>query len=151
MEEIGKILPRVLQPQFSRLEPPVVEVLSPLWTRVAGQALAKECQPVAFSNGTLTLATQDPDWAKPLQQMAEEIRAHVNNFLGKPVVKRIRVLSAHKPERCDRALGQPEQIPLSEFNRGTRPRQGSGAAPGLPEVIGRAPAKYLGRKHGKVA
>ena len=151
MEEIGKILPKVLQPQFSRLEPPVVEVLSPLWTRVAGQALAKECQPVAFSNGTLTLATQDPDWAKPLQQMAEEIRAHVNNFLGKPVVKRIRISSAHKPERRDRVLGQPEQVPNSEFARGTWPRQVSGAAPGIPEVIGRGRAKYLGRKYGKVS
>jgi hypothetical protein len=151
MEEIGKILPKVLKPQFSRLEPPVVEVLSPLWARVAGQALAKECQPVAFSMGTLTLAAQDPDWAEPLQQMAEEIRAHVNNFLGKPVVKRLRIVTARKPERCDRALRQPELIPLSEFTRGTWPRQGSGVAPGMPEVIGRARAKYLGRKHGKVA
>jgi len=151
MEEIGKILPKVLKAQFSRLEPPVVEVLSPLWTRVAGQALANECQPVAFSMGTLTLATQDPDWAEPLQQMAEEIRTHVNNFLGKPVVKRLRIVGGCKPERCDRALGEAEQIPLSEFTRGTWARQGSGVAPCMPEVIGRARAKYLGRKHGKVA
>ena len=151
MEEIGKILPKVLQPQFSRLEPPVVEVLSPLWTRVAGQALAKECRPVAFSMGTLTLDALDPDWAEPLRQMAEEIRVHINNFLGKPVVKRIRILSAHKPERCNRALGQAEEIPLSEFTRGTWPRQGSDVAPDIPEVIGRARAKCLGRKHGKVA
>jgi len=150
MEEIGKILPKVLQPQFSRLEPPVIEVLSPLWSRVAGHALAKECQPVAFSMGTLTLATRDADWAEPLQQMAEEIRAHVNKFLGKPVVKRLRIVNACKPERCDRALGQPEQIPLSEFSRWNWPRQGSGVAPGMPEVIGRARAKFLGRKHGKV-
>ena len=151
MEEIGKILPKVLQPQFSRLEPPVVEILSPLWTRVAGPALAKECRPVAFSMGALTLATQDPDWAKPLRQMSEEIRAHINNFLGRPVVKRIRILSAHKPERYDRALGQPGKIPFSEFTRGTWPRQGSGVAADIPEVIGRSRAKYLGRKHGKVS
>jgi len=92
MEEIGVLLPKVLKPQLSRLEPPVVEVLAPLWTRVAGKALARQCRPVAFSAGTLTLATDDADWAEPLQQMAEEIRAHVNNFLGKPVVKHIRIL-----------------------------------------------------------
>jgi hypothetical protein len=150
MEEIGKILPKVLQPQLSRLEPPVVEVLAPLWTRVAGKALAKECRPVAFSAGTLTLATEDPDWAEPLQQMAEEIRAHVNNFLGKPVVKHLRILSVSKLDRGDRSLRQPEELPVSEPNRRDWPRRGPGMASDMAEVIGRSRAKYFGRKHGKV-
>jgi len=150
MEEIGKILPKVLQPQLSRLEPPVVEVLAPLWTRVAGKALAKECRPVAFSAGTLTLATEDPDWAEPLQQMAEEIRAHVNNFLGKPVVKHLRILSVGKLDRGDRSLRQPEELPVSEPNRRDWPRRGPGMASDMAEVIGRSRAKYFGRKRGKV-
>jgi hypothetical protein len=151
MEEIGKILPKVLQPQLSRLEPPVVEVLAPLWTRVAGKSLAKECWPVTFSAGTLTLATEDPDWAEPLQQMAEEIRAHVNNFLGKPVVKHLRILSVRKLDHGDRSLRQPEELPVSEPNRKDWPRRGPGTASNMAEVIGRSRAKYFGRKRGKAA
>jgi hypothetical protein len=150
MEEIGKILPKVLQPQLSCLEPPVVEVLAPLWTRVAGKALAKECRPVAFSAGTLTLATEDADWAKPLQQMAEEIRAHVNNFLGRPLVKHLRILCLHKLAHGDRALWLPEELPVSEPRRRDWPRQGPGMTSDMAGVIGRSRGKYFGRKRGKV-
>jgi hypothetical protein len=150
MEEIGKILPKVLQPQLSRLEPPVVEVLAPLWTRVAGKALARECRPVRFSAGILTLVTEDPDWAEPLQQMAEEIRSHVNNFLGKPVVTHLRILCLHKLAHADRSLRQPQKLPVSEPNPRDWPRRGAGMASAMPEVIGRSRAKYFGRKRGKV-
>jgi hypothetical protein len=150
MEEIGKILPKVLQPQLSCLEPPVVEVLASLWARVAGKALAKECRPVAFSAGTLTLATQDADWAEPLQQMAEEIRAHVNNFLGKPVVKHLRILCVRKRDRGHRSRQQPEDPPVSELCRRGWQGQDPGMASDMTEVIGRSRAKYFGRKRRKV-
>ena len=151
MEEIGILLPKVLKPQLSRLEPPVIEVLAPLWTRVAGKALAKQCQPVAFSGGTLTLATNDADWAEPLQQLAEEIQAHVNNFLGKPVVKHLRILRVGKLDRRDRAQWRPEDLPVSKPNRKNWPGKVSEVAPDMAQVIGRPYAKYLGRKRGKVA
>jgi predicted nucleic acid-binding Zn ribbon protein len=122
MEEIGKILPKVLRPQFSRLEPPVVEVLAPLWSRVAGKVLAKECWPVAFSAGTLTLCTKDPDWAEPLKQMAEEIRAHVNTFLGRPVVRHLRIVCVHKFARGGRSPRQPESLSVAEPGQRDWPR-----------------------------
>jgi predicted nucleic acid-binding Zn ribbon protein len=150
MEEIGKILPKVLKPQLARQEPPVVEVLAPLWTRVAGKALAKECWPVAFSGGTLTLATEDGDWAEPLRQMAEEIRMHVNKFLGKPVVERLKILRVRKLDRSDRAQWRPENPPVSRPNRKRRPVQGFGMAVDRAQVTGQSGAKYSGRKHGKV-
>ena len=150
MEEIGKILPKVLKPQLSRLDPPVVEVLAPLWTRVAGKALARQCRPVAFSTGTLTLATDDADWAEPLQQMAEEIRAHVNNFLGKPVVKHLRILRVGKLGRSDRARWRPENLPVSKPNRKDWPGKVSGLAPDMAQAIARPYTKYFGLKRGKV-
>jgi predicted nucleic acid-binding Zn ribbon protein len=150
MEEIGKILPKVLKPQLSRLEPPVVEVLAPLWTRVAGKALARQCRPVAFSTGTLTLATDDADWAEPLQQMAEEIRAHVNNFLGKPVVKHLRILRVGKLGRSGRARWRQENLPVSKPKRKDWPGKVSGLAPEMAQGIGRPYAKYFGLKRGKV-
>jgi hypothetical protein len=151
MEEIGILLPKVLKPQLSRLEPPVIEVLAPLWTRVAGKALARQCRPVAFSAGTLTLATDDADWAEPLQQMAEEIRAHVNNFLGKPVVKQLRILRVGKVDRSDRAECRPENLPVSKPNRKDGAGKVSDMAPNMAQVIGRPYAKFFGPKRGKVA
>jgi hypothetical protein len=106
---------------------------------------------VAFSAGTLTLATDDADWAEPLQQMAEEIRAHVNNFLGKPVVKHLRILRLGKLGRSNRAPWRPENLPVSKLNRKDWPGKVSGLAPDLAQVIVRPSAKYFGLKHGKVA
>jgi hypothetical protein len=150
MEEIGKILPRVLQPQLSRLEPPVVEVLAPLWTRVAGKALAKECRPVAFSAGTLTLAAYDADWAEPLQQMAEEIRTQVNHFLGQPVVKHLRIICVHKPDHALRSQRQPADLPDSQPNPRGRPGQERGRVSDMADVHGRSRVKYFGRNRRKV-
>jgi hypothetical protein len=149
MEEIGKILAKVLQPQLSRLESPVVEILAPLWSRVAGKALAKECRPVAFNAGTLTLVTEDPDWAEPLQQMAEEIRAYVNNFLGKPLVKHLRVLSVHKLAHRDKSQQPSADLSVSDSKRGDRPPQSPGMA-SAPEEMGHSRVKYFGRKREKV-
>jgi len=151
MEEIGKILPKVLKPQLSCLEPPVVEVLAPLWTQVAGKALAKQCRPVAFSGGTLTLATDDADWAGPLQQVAEEIRTQVNNFLGKPVVQHLRIIRLGKLERGDRPPWWPESLFNSKPHRKDWPEKVSSPAPRLTQVMGQPYAKSVGRKPGKVA
>ena len=148
MEEIGKILPKVLRPQFSRLEPPVIEVLTPLWSQVAGKTLAKECRPVAFSAGTLTLSTTDPDWAVPLRQMADEIRAHVNNFLGGPVVRRLRIECVAGFTHRDRWRRQPESLSDSEAGEG--PHQRLRPTSGMAETIGRSRVKHVARKPGKV-
>ena len=147
MEEIGKILPKVLRPQFSRLEPPVIEVLTPLWGQVAGKALAKECRPVAFSAGTLTIGTADPDWAAPLRQMADEIRAHVNKFLGGPVVRLLRIECTQEFTRSS-SLRQRESPATSE--PGDWSRQQPHKTSGMAEPIGRSRVKFVARKHEKV-
>jgi hypothetical protein len=105
---------------------------------------------VAFSAGTLTLATENPDWAEPLQQMAEEIRAHVNGFLGRPVVKHLRILSVHKLNHGDWLRRQSDRLSVSEPERRDWPRQGPAMASDMAEVIRRPRAKYFGRKRGKV-
>jgi len=150
MEEIGKILPKVLKPHLSRQEPPVVEVLAPLWIRVAGKALAKECRPVAFRAGTLTLATEDPDWAEPLQQMADEIRAHVNSFLGKPLVKQVRISSLHKLAREDKSDRKLEGFPVLQSKRREWPRQAPGMASVAPVAMEHSRVKDFRRKREKV-
>ena len=91
MEEIVKILPGLFRRQLQRADARVVEVLAPLWPHVAGEPMAERSRPVAFASGTLTLATDCSSWNTQLRQMAEEIRAEINSFLGRPVVKHIRV------------------------------------------------------------
>ena len=149
MEEVGKILPKVFQPQLSRLESPVVEVLAPLWGRVAGKALARECRPVAFSAGTLTVAAEDPDWVESLRQIAEEIRTRVNSFLGKPVVKRLRILSACEPAYRNTPHGQPEDLLVSGSGPRDWPHHRAGMASAAPQIIGRSRVKCFTRKRGK--
>jgi len=146
MEEIGKILPKVLKPQFSRLEPPVIEVLGPLWSQVAGKALAKECRPVAFSGGTLTLAITDADWAVPLRQMADEIRDHVNDFLGRPVVRHLRIEGVPGMRRGNSSARRLESPAVSEPGDWPHQRPTSSG----PEPIGRSRIKFVARRHGKV-
>jgi len=150
MEEIGKILPKILKSQLSRLEPPVVEVLAPLWSRVAGKVLAKQCRPTSFSAGTLTLSAIDADWAEPLRQMGEDIRAHVNNFLGGPVVKQLRIVCVHKLAQGDKSRSQPESLSVAEPGGGEWLRQGRRVTSDMPEPIGRSRVKFVARKHGKV-
>lgn len=91
MEEIGKLLPSIFKNQFRREDARVVEVLGPLWARVAGRSIAEHSRPLTFVTGTLTLATTCPTWAAQLRQMTEEIRGEINRFLGCLVVKKLRV------------------------------------------------------------
>ena len=110
MEKVGKILPAIFKRNLQSTDARVVEILVPFWPFVAGKAMAQQCQPVAFREGTLTLATECPSWSAQLHQMAEEIRAEINSFLGQPVVKRLRVQRVPRfgPTRSSRT---PRQIP----------------------------------------
>ena len=86
--------------------PPLVEVLAPLWPCVAGKSVAARSRPIAFDAGTLTLSAESPSWATQLGSMAEEIRAKVNSFLGAPMVRRLRVkLEANVPPAPEPGLG----------------------------------------------
>ena len=91
MEEIGKTLPAVFKRHVRGSNPQLVEILAPLWSRVAGKGIAEHSRPVAFWSGTLTLSTPCPTWAAQLRQLAGEIVAAVNAFLGGVVVKKLEV------------------------------------------------------------
>jgi hypothetical protein len=94
VEEVGKILPFILGKHLQRQGSPLVEVLAALWPRAVGKGIAQQSRPVTFVSGTLTLATACPSWATQLSQMSEELRAGLNSFLGRPVVKKLRVRHA---------------------------------------------------------
>ncbi len=91
MEEVGKILPSILSRHMHRGDSRLVGVLTALWARAVGKGIAQHSRPVTFVSGTLTLATACPSWAAQLGLMSEELRAEINSFLGRPVVRKLRV------------------------------------------------------------
>lgn len=91
MEEIGKILPAVFKRQVQRGDAALADVLAAFWPRVVGKAIAQNSRPMSFSDGTLTLAASSPSWAAQLRHLAEDVRAEINSFLGRSVVKKLRV------------------------------------------------------------
>ena len=102
MEAIGHSLPAVFRRHARRAGSDLVEVLAPLWARAAGKAVAEHSRPVAFWSGTLTLATTSETWAAQLRLLGPEVLGVVNEFLGAPLAKELRV-------RVERASGGEER------------------------------------------
>ncbi len=97
MDEIGKILPSVLLKQIGGTEPRLLEILVPLWARIAGRNMAQHSQPASFASGMLTLATDSAAWTTQLRHMSKEILAEINRFLGQPIVKKLRIKTVTQP------------------------------------------------------
>ena len=148
MEEVGKILPRVVRRHVRGEGPPVLEVLAPLWARVAGKAIAEQARPVAFAAGTLTLATACLCWARELRELQEEIRASVNSALGRPLVKRLRV--RHAPEMDSAGAAPPPSSAAALTERPQWAENNAGLDPEIREVLVRSFAKYFARRPEKI-
>jgi predicted nucleic acid-binding Zn ribbon protein len=103
LEAIGNSLPVVFKRQVRRADAQLAELLAPLWARVAGKAVARHSRPVAFWSGRLTLAAQSETWAAQLRTLEAEILEAVNNFLGAPLAKELRVRLAPESERTETA------------------------------------------------
>lgn len=91
MEELGNLLPKAFQKQVLGGRRPVLEILAPLWPRVAGKFIGQCSRPVAFEDGRLTIAVSSPSWETQLRAMSEPLQAQINSFLGAPVVKKLRI------------------------------------------------------------
>ena len=87
MEEVGRILPSVVGRHVHDADVCLVQVLNALWSRAVGKEIAQYSRPVSVASRTLTVATACPSWAAQLGQMREELRATINGFLGRPLVR----------------------------------------------------------------
>ena len=117
MDEIGKLLPTLFRKQIRRAEPHLLEILVPLWPRIAGKVMAQHSQPALFDLGVLTLHADCATWGTQLRQMTEEIRAKVNGFLGQAMVKKLRIKTVPQSDLfCPAKLAQNvlPTTPLSE-------------------------------------
>ena len=97
MDEIGKVLPTLFRKQIRRSEPHVLDILLPLWPRIAGKVMAQHSQPTSFAFGVLTLAADCATWSTQLRHMTEDIRAEINGFLGQSIVKKLRIKTVPQP------------------------------------------------------
>jgi len=61
-----------------------------LWNGLVGEAIAKNAQPAAFKGKLLLVHVTSSTWMHQLQFMKEEIKAKVNNALGKNLIKEIK-------------------------------------------------------------
>jgi len=145
MEEIGRIIPSIFKKQIRRTEPRLPEILVPLWPRIAGNIIAQHSQPSLFTSGVLTLYTDSTLWGSQLRYMSEEIRTEINGFLGRAIVKKLRIKivtqsSLFSPPRCSRGTALPA-TPLAEKPMDTD----SIADPGIASALATSYAKYFNR------
>ncbi len=61
-----------------------------LWNDLVGVAIAKNAQPAAFKGKLLLVHVTSSTWMHQLQFMKEEIKAKVNNALGKNLIEEIK-------------------------------------------------------------
>ena len=147
MEEIGKILPAVLRGHLRHSEAPFLDLLAPLWPRIVGKGIARQCRPVSFFGGTLTLATSCPTWAAQLRQLSEQIRAEVNRYLGSDVVRKLRVRQDSSVAPAEFAAGKAIVAEPAALDG---PDAAKRLHPDVAGVLQRSYAKYFARGTRKV-
>jgi hypothetical protein len=167
VEEIGKALPAVFRHYLLRVAPPVVGVLAPLWPHVVGNGIAQRSRPVGFQSGVLKLASSCPAWAVQLRGMSAEIRAQVNRYLGRGVVKKVsirynsrlvlpenRQVAGNRPSIAA-AVPTPGALPrksgtqsMPEVSGAQRSRGGVDLDPEVAGIIAESFRKYFSRSPG---
>ena len=147
MEKIGKILPAELRDHLGHSEAPLLDLLTPLWPRLVGKAIARQCRPVSFFAGTLTIATSCPTWAAQLRQFSEQIRAEVNRYLGSDLVRKLRV---RQDSRVVPAEMPDDKTIAAEPAALDGPDAAKRLHPDVAGVLQRSYAKYFARGMRKV-
>jgi predicted nucleic acid-binding Zn ribbon protein len=60
------------------------------WPQAAGEAVARQAEPVSEHDGEVTIACRTATWAQELDLLQDRLRARLNEELGEPVVKSLR-------------------------------------------------------------
>jgi len=61
------------------------------WAEIVGPAMAGHAEPSSFRDGVLRVRTDSPTWATEVGYLSESIRAAANAWLGKEIVREVRV------------------------------------------------------------
>ena len=60
------------------------------WPEAAGEAVARQAEPVAERSGEVTIACRTASWAQELDLLQEGLRKRLNEELGEELVTRLR-------------------------------------------------------------
>lgn len=72
----------------------------PLWTdwaAIVGDTIARHARPLRLRSGVLVVSVDGPDWIHELRYLAADLRARMNEHLGRPVIRDLYFVLA--PER----------------------------------------------------
>jgi predicted nucleic acid-binding Zn ribbon protein len=71
------------------------------WVDAAGEAVAREAEPVAEREGTVTVRCSSSVWASELQLLSEDLLGRLNSRLAaageRPAVKALRFVTGGRP------------------------------------------------------
>jgi len=145
VDEIGKLLPSMFRKQIGRAEPHLVDILLPLWPRIAGKAMAQHSQPGLFESGVLTLNVDSATWGTQLRHLSGEILAEINGFLGQPIVKKLRIKTMTQPVSFSnsRPVHGPAMLPPPSMDPAAN--LDSIADPEIASVLAVSYCKYFNR------
>jgi predicted nucleic acid-binding Zn ribbon protein len=73
------------------------------WSQIVGDDIARNAEPTSLKEGVLRIRTSSATWATEMSYLANDIKARVNDAVGKPVVREVRVWTSPAPiERARR-------------------------------------------------
>lgn len=82
----------VLDDLRSRLAPTtLIAEVQMVWPLAAGDAFAAVARPVTERDGVVTIACTSAVWAQELDLLSDRVLQALNDRLGRPAVKRLRV------------------------------------------------------------
>jgi len=67
-----------------------------VWPGVAGEAIAREAEPVSERNGTVTIACAAAVWAQELDLMAPLLVQRLNDAIGRAAVQKLRCVTGRR-------------------------------------------------------
>jgi predicted nucleic acid-binding Zn ribbon protein len=69
------------------------------WSRVAGDVVAREAEPVSERDGVVVVQCASAVWAGELEMLAPDLVERLNHDLGTPLVKALRVRGGRPSRR----------------------------------------------------
>jgi predicted nucleic acid-binding Zn ribbon protein len=67
------------------------------WPEAAGEAFARQSEPVAERDGVVTVACGSGVWAQELDLLSERVVGRLNEVLGRPAVRGLRAQARPAP------------------------------------------------------
>jgi len=102
---VAAIVPGIARVVFNRASPGVVQLME-AWAGIVGPGLAATTTPRRHSQGTLTIGCVGPV-AMELQHLSAELIARINQYLGSPVVRRLRLVQIVPIRPPPRSISRP--------------------------------------------